>query len=157
MVDTGLTWEVSILRLKECLGFIVIFISLHPADATEPLIKHMGEHNLLFTLRALGLLQSPIHWFLGSPSPFHSNPKSLLLEWRRTVMFEFLILGTLGNIVTCSSLLLLLFLPSPVPSASPGSLPRPTTQSKEGKRAPCLSQGEHHGSDKDGYDPAAEP
>lgn len=96
MVDTGLTWEVSIHRLKECLGFIAIFISLHPADATEPLIKHMGEHNLLFTLRALGLLQNPIHRFLGSPSPFHSNPKSLLLEWRHTVMFEFLILGRLG-------------------------------------------------------------
>lgn len=156
-MDTGLTWEVSIHRLKECLGFIAIFISLHPADATEPLIKHMGEHNLLFTLRALGLLQNPIHRFLGSPSPFHSNPKSLLLEWRHTVMFEFLILGTLGMLSLAHLFLLLLFLPSPVPSASPGSLPRPTTQSKEGKRAPCLSQGEHHGSDKDGYDPAAEP
>lgn len=97
MVDTGPTWEVSILRLKECLGFIVIFILLHPVDATEPLIEHMGKHNLLFPLRALGLLQSLIHRFSRKPKSLPFKPQEiLLLEWRHTIMFEFLILGTLG-------------------------------------------------------------
>lgn len=75
MVDSDFTRKAlpkgSTERLKECLGFTVIFISLHPADATEQWHKLKGKHNFLFAICTLGLFGMTDHRFLGSPGPFH--------------------------------------------------------------------------------------
>lgn len=156
MLDTGLTQEGSALRLKEWLGFNALY-PMHCFRALGRGRKCVGKRKPSFSSQQPGPVGKDGRSYISrKPAPLLlTPPPTAFLEWRHTVVFGFLLSGTLGKLSLahpfCSSL------PFSRPLCWPRSPPCPTLQSREGKRAPCLSPGEHHGSDKDGYDPTAEP